>query len=125
MMLQRQISQATGARACPFISSGATRRDLRRVVVPRVAAPPSGPHATSNGSSASRPQSSQQSSGSTLYTPANLGSTQSSGPLASMSGEAPAACMATLLLACPDQKGVIAAVAQLLFGFGCNVVSGQ
>lgn len=28
-----------------------------------------------------------------------------------------------LLLQCSDQKGVIAAVAQLLFGFGCNIVS--
>ncbi|KXZ41825.1 hypothetical protein GPECTOR_270g699 [Gonium pectorale] len=30
---------------------------------------------------------------------------------------------ANLLLQCPDQKGVIAAVSQLLYGFGCNVVA--
>ncbi|GLC51478.1 hypothetical protein PLESTB_000506900 [Pleodorina starrii] len=29
---------------------------------------------------------------------------------------------ANLLLQCPDQKGVIAAVSQLLYGFGCNIV---
>lgn len=28
-----------------------------------------------------------------------------------------------MLLQCPDQKGVIAAVSQLLYGFGCNIVS--
>ncbi|GIL43556.1 hypothetical protein Vafri_1256 [Volvox africanus] len=30
---------------------------------------------------------------------------------------------ANLLLQCPDQKGVIAAVSQLLYGFGCNIIA--
>ncbi len=30
---------------------------------------------------------------------------------------------ATLLVKCPDQKGVVASLAQLLYGFGCNIVS--
>ncbi|PSC76946.1 Formyltetrahydrofolate deformylase [Micractinium conductrix] len=29
----------------------------------------------------------------------------------------------TLLIKCPDSKGVVASVAQLLFGFGCNIIS--
>ncbi|KAI3427068.1 hypothetical protein D9Q98_007008 [Chlorella vulgaris] len=29
----------------------------------------------------------------------------------------------TLLIKCPDSKGVVASVAQLLFGFGCNILS--
>lgn len=29
---------------------------------------------------------------------------------------------ATLLVQCPDQKGVVAALAHLLYGFGCNIV---
>lgn len=33
-----------------------------------------------------------------------------------------ASYMGTLLVQCPDQKGVVAALAQLLFGFGCNIV---
>ena len=37
--------------------------------------------------------------------------------------ELPVASTATLLLSCGDQKGVIAAVAQLLFGFQCNITS--
>ncbi|PNH12283.1 Formyltetrahydrofolate deformylase [Tetrabaena socialis] len=35
----------------------------------------------------------------------------------------PASYTANLLLQCPDQKGVIAAVSQLLYGFGCNISS--
>jgi hypothetical protein len=35
----------------------------------------------------------------------------------------PTTTTATLLLSCEDQKGVIAAVAQLLFGFNCNITS--
>ena len=31
--------------------------------------------------------------------------------------------MATLLVKCPDQKGVVASLAQLLYGFGCNIIS--
>jgi formyltetrahydrofolate deformylase len=34
----------------------------------------------------------------------------------------PVAYIGTLLVQCPDQKGVIASLAQLLFGFGCNIV---
>eukprot|EP00884_Botryococcus_braunii_P018442 jgi/Botrbrau1/5281/Bobra.0391s0002.1 len=30
--------------------------------------------------------------------------------------------LATLMVSCPDQKGVIAALAQLLFGMGCNIL---
>lgn len=30
---------------------------------------------------------------------------------------------ATLLVKCPDQKGVVASLAQLLYGFGCNILS--
>ena len=30
---------------------------------------------------------------------------------------------ATLLVKCPDQKGVVASLAQLLYGFGCNIIS--
>ncbi|KAG2448657.1 hypothetical protein HYH02_006014 [Chlamydomonas schloesseri] len=36
---------------------------------------------------------------------------------------ASSALSANLLLICPDQKGVIAAVSQLLYGFGCNIVA--
>ncbi len=63
--------------------------------------------------------------GSTLYTPANALPQTSTSAAAkdAASSQAPSSCMGTLLLSCPDQKGVIAAVAQLLFGFGCNVVS--
>jgi formyltetrahydrofolate deformylase len=38
---------------------------------------------------------------------------------------AAAGALATLLVACPDQKGVVAVVAQLLFGYGCNIVSSE
>jgi formyltetrahydrofolate deformylase len=31
--------------------------------------------------------------------------------------------LADLLVSCPDQKGVVAALAQLLFGYGCNILS--
>lgn len=30
--------------------------------------------------------------------------------------------LASLLIQCPDQKGVVAALAQLLYGFGCNIL---
>lgn len=36
--------------------------------------------------------------------------------------QATATNRATLLVQCPDKPGVIAALAQLLFGFGCNIV---
>ena len=32
------------------------------------------------------------------------------------------AFIADLLVSCPDQKGVVAALAQLLFGYGCNII---
>jgi hypothetical protein len=35
----------------------------------------------------------------------------------------PQSTVATVLLQCPDAKGVVASTAQLLFGFGCNIVS--
>ncbi len=38
-------------------------------------------------------------------------------------GLAPVPKLATLLVKCPDQKGVVASLAQLLYGFGCNIVS--
>ena len=31
--------------------------------------------------------------------------------------------LATLMVQCVDQKGVIAALAQLLYGLGCNIVA--
>lgn len=34
----------------------------------------------------------------------------------------PAALTATLLVQCPDQRGVVAALAQLLAGFNCNIL---
>jgi hypothetical protein len=34
-----------------------------------------------------------------------------------------AAYVADLLITCPDQKGVVASLAQLLFGYGCNIIS--
>lgn len=30
--------------------------------------------------------------------------------------------LATLLVSCPDRKGIVAALAQLLYGYGCNIV---
>ncbi len=30
--------------------------------------------------------------------------------------------LATLLVSCPDRKGLVAALAQLLYGYGCNIV---
>ena len=30
--------------------------------------------------------------------------------------------LATLLVACPDRKGIVAALAQLLYGHGCNIL---
>jgi len=30
--------------------------------------------------------------------------------------------LATLLVSCPDQKGIVAALAQLLYGHGCNIL---
>lgn len=35
---------------------------------------------------------------------------------------APVPQLASLLIQCPDQKGVVAALAQLLYGFGCNIL---
>lgn len=37
--------------------------------------------------------------------------------------EARGARLATLMVQCEDQKGVIAALAQLLYGLGCNIVA--
>jgi formyltetrahydrofolate deformylase len=34
----------------------------------------------------------------------------------------PAADLATLLVSCPDQRGIVAALAQLLYGHGCNIL---
>jgi len=100
-----------------------SRRNVKPIIVTRVAAPHSPTPATSNGpSSGQGPSSPWPGPGSTLYTPATQLSSQTVSPLSSMSEPEPS-CTATLLLSCPDQKGVIAAVAQLLFGFGCNVVS--
>jgi len=33
------------------------------------------------------------------------------------------ACEATILVSCPDQMGVVAALSQLLFGYGVNIIS--
>src|SRR6478735_4936801 len=30
--------------------------------------------------------------------------------------------LATLLVSCPDRKGLVAALAQFLYGYGCNIV---
>ncbi|EFJ44867.1 hypothetical protein VOLCADRAFT_106243 [Volvox carteri f. nagariensis] len=45
-------------------------------------------------------------------------------PTVSVDASSPSSSLtANLLLQCPDQKGVIAAVSQLLYGFGCNIVA--
>ena len=41
----------------------------------------------------------------------------------SSSDESPQTTTGTLLVKCPDQKGVVAGLAQLLYGFGCNILS--
>lgn len=37
-------------------------------------------------------------------------------------GAAPRPRLATLMVQCPDKKGVVAALGQLLYGLGCNIV---
>ena len=37
-------------------------------------------------------------------------------------GAAPQPRLATLMVQCPDKKGVVAALGQLLYGLGCNIV---
>lgn len=45
------------------------------------------------------------------------------GPEAKTSSNgAPKPLLASLLIQCSDQKGVVAALAQLLYGFGCNIL---
>lgn len=44
-------------------------------------------------------------------------------PAADGGGGGSASTLATLLVSCADRKGVVAVVAQLLFGFGCNILS--
>ncbi|GAX77452.1 hypothetical protein CEUSTIGMA_g4896.t1 [Chlamydomonas eustigma] len=70
----------------------------------------------------------ESTAGSTLYRPAASYLSSSKAASSVVPSEVNARpqrseSLGTLLLSCPDQKGVIAAVAQLLFGFGCNVVS--
>lgn len=44
------------------------------------------------------------------------------GPEQSVTVTSPKPQLASLLIQCPDQKGVVAALAQLLYGFGCNIL---
>ena len=43
-------------------------------------------------------------------------------PVGEADGAAPQPRLATLMVQCPDKKGVVAALGQLLYGLGCNIV---
>lgn len=113
LLLSRRFPRATASRAV-FERPSLARSTL---VALNVASSHKEAHSDSTRHDAHQPLPPSASPGSTLYTPA-----LAPGSAATVSRDEPS-CVATLLLSCPDQKGVIAAVAQLLFGFGCNVVS--
>ena len=54
---------------------------------------------------------------------AGNGAQPGAGPWEAGPSEARGALLATLMVQCEDQKGVIAALAQLLYGLGCNIVA--
>ena len=115
LLLSRHFPCATASRA--VLERHSLARTGRSPLVTRnVASSHKEAHSDSARHETHQPLQPSASPGSTLYTPA-----LAPGSAATTSRDEPS-CIATLLVSCPDQKGVIAAVAQLLFGFGCNVV---